>query len=247
MASESAQYLATLHKQIDQYFSFNEIKTICFDLGVDYENIPGNIRSAFIRNLIVSLAKQNRLQELVGIVRAERPFLDWQDVPANFELLDTIAQEDIRQVVNYTVYGDVVHGDKIAGDRISVGNISGGEGIAIGSGASANVTKTTTHTTPAQTTPTTSSPVISRSNDAIVQQTAARLQQYLALIPESHQATVDEFSASITLIQNAAAQPIDALHLKLLCLGLLQITADLADSIPQKVVDDFVTAVLHGD
>lgn len=36
--------------------------------------------------------------------------------------------------------GDVVHGDKVAGDKISVGNISGGTGIAIGSGASANMT-----------------------------------------------------------------------------------------------------------
>lgn len=38
------------------------------------------------------------------------------------------------------LYGDVVGGDKIAGDKITTGNISGGTGIAIGSGARANVT-----------------------------------------------------------------------------------------------------------
>lgn len=38
------------------------------------------------------------------------------------------------------IHGDKIGGDKVGGDKISVGNISGGSGIAIGSGASANVT-----------------------------------------------------------------------------------------------------------
>ncbi len=134
------QYLSTLHKQIDNYFNFNEVKTLCFDLGIDYENIPGDVRSAFIRNLIVSLAKQNRLQELVDKVRVERPFIDWQDIPANFELPASVAQEDMRQVIQYNVYGDMVQGNKVGGDKITVGNISGSSGVAIGRGASANVT-----------------------------------------------------------------------------------------------------------
>lgn len=37
------------------------------------------------------------------------------------------------------VHGDKVTGDKVGGDKISVGDISGGQGIAIGRGASANV------------------------------------------------------------------------------------------------------------
>lgn len=229
MASKSAQYLSILHKQIDQYFSFNEIKTICFDLGVDYENIPGNIRSAFTRNLIVSLAKQNRLQELVGIVRAERPFLDWQDVPADFKLPDTIAQEDIRQVVNYNTY---------YGDNISVGNISGGENIAIGSSASASKGNPTPHFPVANT-----NTVLSPSTNANVQETVVRLQQYVALVPESHNATSAELVTSINLIQEAASQPVPALHLKLLCLGLLQLSHELTDSIPEQVVVEFITAV----
>ncbi|MCP4426813.1 MAG: caspase family protein [Chloroflexi bacterium] len=38
-----------------------------------------------------------------------------------------------------TIHGDKVGGDKVSGDKISVGSISGSQGVAIGSGASANV------------------------------------------------------------------------------------------------------------
>ena len=37
------------------------------------------------------------------------------------------------------VHGDKVMGDKVGGDKITIGDISGGQGIAIGRGASANV------------------------------------------------------------------------------------------------------------
>lgn len=251
MTSESAQYLTTLHKQIDSYFSFSEVKTLCFELGVDYENIPGDSRSAFIRNLIVSLARQNRLQELVDKVRAERGFVDWQDVPPDFELPPTIAQEDIRQVVQYNVYGDVVHGDKVGGDKvegdkISVGNISNAEGIAIGGGASAHVQK---NAPPAGETETAHPP---RSADtpspsaASVQQTADRLNRYLQMASDAHQDTAVALTNSIDIILAASANPkTDPLHLKLLCLGQARLADELAADIPgiEQIVAQFGTAV----
>lgn len=112
MITNSASYLSTLHRQIDNYFNISEVRTLCLTLGVDDENIPGDHRSAFVRNLIVSLARQNRLPDLVDEVRRERPSVDWQDVPADFALPTAIAQESIQQVTNYHVYsGDMVHGN----------------------------------------------------------------------------------------------------------------------------------------
>lgn len=249
MASESAQYLSTLHKQIDTYFSFNEVKTLCFDLGVDYENIPGDIRSAFIRNLVVSLAKQNRLQELVNKVRDERPFVDWQNVPADFELPSSVAQEDIQQVVQYTVYGDVVHGDKVGGDKvggdkIAVGNISNAEGIAIGGGASANVQKTTTQEPPSVANQTTTpNPV---ATDTQVQQAADKLTRYSQLASEPNKNTAAELVASIDIILGVGkTTPVDFVHLNLLCLGQAALGQQIAADIPgiEQVVEQFVTAV----
>jgi hypothetical protein len=60
---------------------------------------------------------------------------------------DNITMGDNAEFVrgDKVIHGDVVHGDKVGGDKISVGNISGSSGIAIGTGASANVTTTTNY------------------------------------------------------------------------------------------------------
>ena len=244
MATNSAKYLTTLHKQIDQYFSFSDVRTLCFNLGVDYENIPGDHRSAFIRNLIVSLAKQGRLQELIAEVRAERAFVDWQDVPADFELPSNIAQENIQQVVNYHVYsGDVVHGDKVegdkvGGDKISVGNIENAEGIAIGRDAAANVNKgevSAERPSTIQPTPTT--------GNLTVQEAINKVNIYLQMVSPDKK---EQLVKGMNLILNLAEQqPPDVLHLKLLCLGQQQLTQELGADVAglDEVVAQFVTAV----
>jgi hypothetical protein len=249
MATESAKYLSTLHKQIDQYFSFSEVRTLCFNLGVDYENIPGDHRSAFIRNMIISLAKQNRLQELIEEVRAERAFVDWQDVPADFELPSSMAQENIQQVVNYHVYGDYVGGDKIAGDKvggdkISVGNIENAKGIAIGGGASANVTEEMAPPRVEERPSVTS--ITPTTTNLTVQQAVDRVNIYLQMASAEQKDTADELANGIKLILSLTEQqPMDALHLKLLCLGQQQLAQALSADVPgiDQVVVGFVTAV----
>ena len=107
MTSESTKYLSSLHKQINKWFDLSAIKVLYFELGVDTENVPRDNCSAHIRYLIVSLAKQTRLQQLIYFIRKKRPFVDWEDVPLQFELPAAIAQEDIHQVNNYTVYSNL--------------------------------------------------------------------------------------------------------------------------------------------
>lgn len=135
MTTDSSQYLAALHKQIDRVFNLEEVRTLCFDLGVDFDSVRGEGKSARIRELILQLARQERLQELIDLVRLQRPRTEWADVPETLELPAALANEEPGTVINYAFYGDVVQGDKI-----SVGNISNASGIAIGSGASASVT-----------------------------------------------------------------------------------------------------------
>ncbi len=239
MATESAKYLSTLHKQIDDYFSFDEVRTLCFDLGVDYENIPGNIRSAFIRNLIISLAKQKRLQELVDAVRQERSFVDWQDVPDDFELPTSMAQENIQQVVNYHVYGNYV-----GGDQITVGNIENSQGVAIGRGSQATVQQNPPAATP--TLATDPSTAVSTIPPPSIERAIQRVTRYLHMVSPEYQETAEELARSLTLVTTLAGQSsVDPLHLKLLCLGQSQLAQTLAVDVPgiEAVVEEFVVAV----
>jgi hypothetical protein len=166
MTTDSSHYLSDLHKQIDQLFNLEEVRTLCFDLGVDFDNVAGEGKSARIRELILQLARRDELQSLIDLVRQERPRAVWADVPADFSLpggLETPektppATANYYGPVTFNQQGQVVHGpqanvageahidhvgDKVEGDRITVGNISGSSGVAIGRGAQATVTTTT--------------------------------------------------------------------------------------------------------
>lgn len=236
MATQSAEYLSSLHKTIDSYFGLDEVNTLCFYLGVDFDNLRGETKQARIRELIVTLARDGRLQSLVDRLRQERANVRWQDVPADFVLPTSIAQEDIRQVIQYTVYGDMVQGDKIGGDKISVGSISNSEGLAIGSGASAIVQQSGSQRGAA-----------TQSDEAAgVQQAIDQLNQYLQMVPAEQKQVADELAATVAIIVSAAtAVPVDRLHVKLLVLGQKQLASELAGSIPgiEQVVNRFVTAV----
>ena len=141
----SNEYLSTLHNLIDQSFSLEEVHDLCFTLGVDYDSISGNGKGAKIRELILWLARRGRLPDLLVAVRGERPNIDWPPIPDNFELPSSGSWAATPQLAPQTiVHGDIVHGDKtggdkVGGDKITVGDISGSQGIAIGRGASANV------------------------------------------------------------------------------------------------------------
>jgi hypothetical protein len=141
MTTNSTAYLTNLHRLLDQHFSLEEIRTLCFDLGVDYDSVRGEGKSARIRELILALGRNGRLPELVASVQEQRRHIAWPPVPADFQLPASLESgSTAAPVTQHHYYGNVVQGDQVGGDKINVGNISGSQGIAIGRGASATVT-----------------------------------------------------------------------------------------------------------
>jgi hypothetical protein len=140
MTAGGSQYLAELHKQLDRSFSLEEVRGLCFELGVDFDNVAGEGKSARIRNLILQMARRDQLQELVDAARRERPHAGWPDAPADFELPRYLSAPETALPANVHYYGPVT----TYGEQITVGNISDASGIAIGSHASASVTSTAT-------------------------------------------------------------------------------------------------------
>lgn len=71
-------YLAWLRQQVEQLFSKDELRTICFDLGVDYDGLAGKGKEGKVRELVIYLERRGRVEELVVVCERLRPNVDWQ-------------------------------------------------------------------------------------------------------------------------------------------------------------------------
>lgn len=64
-----------LLEQLIQVFSEEELRTLCLELGVGYDDLPAQGRNNKAREFILYLERRGRLVELVELVRRERPHL----------------------------------------------------------------------------------------------------------------------------------------------------------------------------
>ncbi len=69
-------YRELLHK-IVRYFDEDELETICFDLDLDYNNLKGGQKKARVREMIITLEKLKRIDDLIEILAEERPDIKW--------------------------------------------------------------------------------------------------------------------------------------------------------------------------
>jgi hypothetical protein len=62
-----------LARFLEAYFDKEDLKNLCFDLGVDYENLPGEKKATKARELVAYMDVRGRLVELREAVAARRP------------------------------------------------------------------------------------------------------------------------------------------------------------------------------
>ena len=62
-----------LRRSLEEFFDLAELHTLCFDLGVDFENLPGDTKSEKVIALIEHLDHRERLPELVAAYKRDRP------------------------------------------------------------------------------------------------------------------------------------------------------------------------------
>ncbi len=73
------QELIRLHKLLIEHFSLEELHVLCFYMGLSYEELSGDTRTAKMLNLITYLQRRDELQKLLDEVRRQRPNVDWPD------------------------------------------------------------------------------------------------------------------------------------------------------------------------
>jgi hypothetical protein len=73
----STEHLAVLRQTIIEYFSDSDLRNACFDLGIDYEVLPGQSKADKVRELILFFRNRGRIPHLVQYCIQQRPTLSW--------------------------------------------------------------------------------------------------------------------------------------------------------------------------
>jgi len=70
-----------LRTNVAEHFGLEELKTLCFDLGVKFDNLAGESLDAKVAALILWFEERDRTSDLIEKLRQERPKADWSLKP----------------------------------------------------------------------------------------------------------------------------------------------------------------------
>lgn len=83
-----------LRQNIQTYFNKDEIETICFDLGIDYDNLSGDTKESLVREMLLHTARKQQLDVLLEICRQRRPQVNWPEIlPTEKILLEEMPEK----------------------------------------------------------------------------------------------------------------------------------------------------------
>ena len=74
-------YFGRLLQLLDGRFNEEELKTLCFHLGVDYDNLPAIGKAGKARELILHLQRRERIPALIQTGQQIRPDVPWEKPP----------------------------------------------------------------------------------------------------------------------------------------------------------------------
>ncbi len=75
--AQSQSHRAAFRQMLVTFFSDSELRDLCFDLGIEYENLSGQSKSDKVRELIAYAERSGRSIELLSLCRHLRPEMAW--------------------------------------------------------------------------------------------------------------------------------------------------------------------------
>lgn len=66
-----------LHAQMHVHLDINDLHNLCFDLGVDFDDLGGGGKDGRIRELILLAVQRGMMDELLGRLAEIRPKVIW--------------------------------------------------------------------------------------------------------------------------------------------------------------------------
>ena len=68
---------STFHDQMAEQFSLNELREICFDLGVNFESLPGDTIEVKAMELYSFMERRGDVYRLADVCARLRPRSNW--------------------------------------------------------------------------------------------------------------------------------------------------------------------------
>ena len=62
-----------------RYFNKEELEDLCFDLGIDKDNLPNATKPELAKEIILYCERHDKLERLLEICRKQRPHADWPE------------------------------------------------------------------------------------------------------------------------------------------------------------------------
>ena len=68
-----------LRELMVRYFNKTELETLCFDLGIDKDNLPNATKPELAQEIILYCERHDKLDRLLDICRDQRPHAEWPE------------------------------------------------------------------------------------------------------------------------------------------------------------------------
>ena len=69
---------AQIRETLDTFFDDGELRTLCFDLGIDYDNLPGDSKTDKARELVGYCERRGHVVALYEAIYKRRPNAFWE-------------------------------------------------------------------------------------------------------------------------------------------------------------------------
>ncbi len=100
MNETSRLWWEDMRGKMNQYFSGDDVESLAFVLGVDYDSLQGGAKPTKINALLLEMGRRGQLALLLAQARKERGHVSWPDLPADFELPQAAAESGGATVYN---------------------------------------------------------------------------------------------------------------------------------------------------
>mgnify|MGYP001221514631 CR=1 FL=1 len=130
MNEASRLFWADVQGKLNTFFSGEEIETLAFVLGIDYDALRGGAKPTKINALLADAGRKGLLAPLLAWARRERPNVAWPDAPAGLELPTGEAEAGGATVYNINTGGGAYFGGPVSAEGdVGIGqkNVAGDE------------------------------------------------------------------------------------------------------------------------